>query len=114
MSKTPCTCKDCVAAAERKNKHQNHPFYKNARSKWLTVQNNQINKGAEKYPNPFEPADWTIEQLGNHAIEENVDQLHYIVGFIEKAKALETENLELKKRVADLELENNKLKGANK
>lgn len=111
MSEKPCACKDCVAAAERKNKHQNHPFYKTARSKWLTVQNNQIDKGAEKYPNPFEPSDWTTEDLVNHALEENVDQLHYIVGLGEQLKAKEKIILELKKRVADLELENRTLKG---
>lgn len=111
MKNKPCTCKDCLAAAERKNKYENHWFYKLARSKWLTVQKNQIDKGAEKYPTPFDPGEWTSKELVTHALEENIDQLHYIVGLGEKLKVLEKENLELKKRVADLELENKTLKG---
>jgi len=111
MNEKPCTCKDCLETAKRKNKHENHWFYKLARSKWLTVQNNQIQKGAEKYPTPFDPGEWTSEELVNHGLEENIDQFHYIVGLGEKLKEKDKRILELENEVADLKSENKTLKG---
>lgn len=121
MSEKPCACKDCVAAAERKEKHFNHKFYGDARKIWVNHQLTQIEKGSEKYPEPFTPSSWSNEQLVEHAIQENVDQLHYIVGIKERMEQQETtitdlrkENSELWAKLTALQIENNKLKGANK
>lgn len=72
-------------------KHFNHPFYKNARNEWIKMQDEQILKGSEKYPEPFTPSSWSNEQLAEHAIQENVDQLHYIVGMKERMEQQEKE-----------------------
>jgi chromosome segregation ATPase len=72
-------------------KHFNHPFYKNARNEWIKTQDEQILKGSEKYPEPFTPSSWSNEQLAEHAIQENVDQLHYIVGMKERMEQQEKE-----------------------
>lgn len=111
MSEKPCTCKDCLAAAERKNKHENHWFYKTARAVWLSVQNKQIQKGAEKYPNPFDPGEWSNDELANHALEENVDQAHYIVGMKQRMNEQEKRILQLEKELAELKIENKTLRG---
>ena len=60
--------------------HLSHPFYIKAKEEWEAVRQGQIRKGSVKYPEPFTPANWTNDQLAEHAIQENVDQLHYIVG----------------------------------
>jgi hypothetical protein len=94
----PCQCDDCKKAAERREKHLNHPFYIDARKIWTNHQWAQIEKGAVKYPEPFTPSSWSNEQLVEHAIQENVDQLHYIVGMKERmeeqAKEIERLNKE--------------------
>ena len=91
MSEKPCTCKDCVSAAEQKEKHFNHKFYGDARKIWVNHQLSQIQKGSEKYPEPFTPSSWSNEQLVEHAIQENVDQLHYIVGMKERMEQQEAQ-----------------------
>ena len=50
----------------------------------------------EKYPNAFNPFEWTPEELLNHALEETVDLTHYLVGLKEllDAKDKEIERLE--------------------
>jgi hypothetical protein len=100
----PCRCADCLALAERKQKHFNHPFYIDARKIWTNHQWAQIEKGAVKYPEPFTPSSWTNEQLVEHAIQENVDQLHYIVGMKERME-------EQEQRIKDLE---NQIKAVEK
>lgn len=58
----------------------NYPFYKRSRDLWLETQGKQIEKGLEKYPEPFDPHHWTPQELLEHAMQENVDQHHYMVG----------------------------------
>ncbi len=66
--------------------HMEHPFYKEVNQFWHEVQEGQIRKGAEKYPLPFDPDNWTETQLLQHAMQENVDQAHYMYGLYLKIK----------------------------
>lgn len=59
------------------------PFYKKARALWEDTQINQIVKGLHKYEEPFTPEHWTMDELLNHALEESVDLVHYLVGMKE-------------------------------
>jgi len=74
---------------EKQLEHLNHPFYKDAEKYREDVRKGQILKGAEKYPKPFSPKDWTARELLLHAMQENVDQAHYIVGLAEKLEEYE-------------------------
>jgi len=65
-------------------KHLFHPLYNDAHATWVSEQHNQIAKGAEKYPEPLNPASWTFEELFRHAVQENVDQMHYLQAMFEK------------------------------
>ena len=56
------------------------PFYEKALALFAKTQKQQIIKGLKKYPNAFNPHDWTPEELLNHALEETVDLTHYLVG----------------------------------
>lgn len=69
---------------EKLQEHLSSPFYKKAKKFWEAVRIGQIHKGAEKYDEPFTPSSWTNEELVVHAIQENVDQLHYIIGMKER------------------------------
>lgn len=70
--------------------HLTHPLYKAANFAWQRTQIQQIVKGAEKYPEPLNPASWTAKQLVEHALQENVDQVHYLVSLGEKVEELES------------------------
>lgn len=69
--------------------HLTHPLYKAANFAWQRTQIQQIVKGAEKYPEPLNPDSWTAKQLVEHALQENVDQVHYLVSLGEKVEELE-------------------------
>lgn len=66
-------------------------FYEEARSLWITTQEDQMKKGLEKYGEPFDPFSWSPEQLLNHFIQENVDQQHYAYGLYKHIAALQEE-----------------------
>lgn len=90
--------------------HLAHPFYQQAKEVWEKVREGQIIKGSEKYQEPFTPSSWTNTQLVEHAIQENVDQLHYIVGMQQRMESqhnyilvLLKENAELKEKVKQYE-----------
>jgi hypothetical protein len=59
------------------------PFYQKALRLFTKTQSAQIKKGLAKYPEPFNPHNWTPEELLNHALEESVDLVHYLVGLKE-------------------------------
>lgn len=116
----PCTCKDCVAAAEKKERFLNHPFYKEVDEFCEEVKKQQILKGAEKYDEPFTPDSWTNDELADHGMQENRDQAVYITGMRDRMrkqeatiKQLKKENGELLDKLADLQLESNKIKSEN-
>jgi hypothetical protein len=68
---------------ENQKKHLEHPFYKEANDFREEVRTGQILKGAEKYERPFSGTLYTSKQLLVHAMQENVDQGHYIYGLYE-------------------------------
>lgn len=82
--------------------HLSHPFYIKAKEEWESVRKGQIVKGAEKYPEPFTPSSWTNDQLAEHAIQENVDQLHYIVGMKERMEYQNHYILLLEQKINDI------------
>jgi hypothetical protein len=86
-----------------------YPFYKKARKVWADAQIEQIVKGLHKYEEPFNPHSWTPEELLNHAVMENVDQLHYMVGLYELIKELKIDNYALKQEIEYLNVENERL-----
>jgi hypothetical protein len=72
------------------------PFYKKALQLFAKTQSAQIEKGLKKYPEPFNPMSWTPEELLNHALEESVDLVHYLVGLKELLDA-KSDEIELLK-----------------
>jgi lipopolysaccharide biosynthesis regulator YciM len=80
----PCQCADCVTAAERKEKHLNSPFYKTVKEKVEHFALQQILKGAETYPEPFNPDSWTEEQLYEHTMQELADAQNYSTGMLDR------------------------------
>lgn len=79
-----------------------YPFYKKARELWMSTQNNQILKGLQKYPEAFNPSHWTASELLDHALEESVDLVHYIVGLKELLDAKDTEIERLQAEIEQL------------
>ena len=77
-------------------KHLAHPFYKDAHTYRELTRHGQIVKGAEKYDEPFTPSSWTALELLQHAMQENVDQAHYIYGMYQKVQEMEKELKELR------------------
>jgi hypothetical protein len=74
------------------------PFYNKVLNTWRNTQTHQINKGAEKYPEPFNPESWTSKELLNHAMEEAVDLTTYLVGLYTHIENLENEIKRLKEK----------------
>jgi len=64
--------------------HLNSPFYRECDDYREVQRLGQIKKGADKYPEPFNPNSWSGEELLAHAMQENVDQAHYIYGTYKK------------------------------
>ena len=81
---------------DNRMRHLDHPFYREARECWQFAQQGQIRKGSEKYPEPFTPSSWTVRELLDHAMQENVDQAHYIYGMYQKVQEMEKELAELR------------------
>jgi hypothetical protein len=77
--------------------HYNNPLYGQASSWWLRVQGEQISKGISKYPTPLRAEDWTFAQFLEHAMQENVDQAHYLTALKAKASEFDKMALTLKK-----------------
>lgn len=71
-------------------KHLNHQFYQEANEYREQVRVGQIIKGSEKYTEPFTPSSWSALELAEHAMQENMDQAHYIYGLAKKAEGLES------------------------
>jgi len=85
-------------------------IYDRAKELWANVQREQIEKGMEKYGTPLNPDDWTNEQLLNHAVQENVDQMHYMTSLYEKLSSTTTEMHVRENEIKKLRRENNNLK----
>jgi hypothetical protein len=102
-NKPGCRCKDCEELRKNAAKHLEHPFYSEANKYREQERIGQIVKGSEKYQEPFNPASWTAKQLLSHAMQENVDQGHYIYGLYEKIEEMERELVKYKNRCKDYE-----------
>lgn len=90
---------------ENQKKHLDSRFYKEAENYRECVRVDQILKGAEKYPEPLNPRSWSVQQLVEHATQENVDQFHYIyaLGELNKAETKERDD-KLDKIIKALEM----------
>ncbi|SMQ75914.1 hypothetical protein SAMN05444673_2564 [Bacillus sp. OV166] len=80
---------------QNEQKHLNHPFYQDANQYREKVRVGQIVKGSKKYPEPFTTASWSNEEIIEHAMQENVDQTHYIYAALERMQALQNDLREL-------------------
>jgi predicted RNase H-like nuclease (RuvC/YqgF family) len=82
-----------------------YPFYQKCRELWMKTQINQVIKGLQKYPEPFDPMHWTPNEIVNHAMEEAVDLVHYLVGLSEHVENLESKIKNLNRTVTEKEQE---------
>jgi hypothetical protein len=78
------------------------PFYKKALELFTRTQKAQIQKGLDKYPEPFNPHSWSPDELLNHALEETVDLTHYLVGLKDQLDVLTYEKRQLQNEVRRL------------
>jgi hypothetical protein len=69
----------CSEQPGRIERHEGNWVYRTAREYTEEVRREQIAKGAEKYETPLGDAEWTALQLVHHAMQENIDQNHYLV-----------------------------------
>jgi hypothetical protein len=67
------------------------PFYSRVHTSFTQTQQEQIKKGAEKYPEPFNPHSWTPKELLQHGLQEAVDLTTYLVGLYELLESQEKE-----------------------
>lgn len=82
-----------------RQEHLDNWLYRKAREFTEEVRFEQIIKGADKYPVPLGDADWTPEQLVHHAMQENVDQAHYLTMLRHEIQKLRDENADLKAKL---------------
>lgn len=87
--KHACTCKDCEKERLNKEKHFNNPFYKEVDDFVEETKEQQILKGAQKYPEPFDPDSWSIEELAVHGMQELRDAQVYITGMRDRMRKQE-------------------------
>jgi hypothetical protein len=90
------------------------PFYKKALELFTRTQKAQIQKGLDKYPEPFNPHSWSPDELLNHALEETVDLTHYLVGLKDQLDVLTYENRQLQNEVRRLKTELGRFKRPEK
>lgn len=69
-------------------RHRVNPLYAEAATAFRSTQLDQIDKGAEKYPEPLNADSWTIDQFVDHELMELVDGIHYIIGIRVKARKM--------------------------
>lgn len=96
-----CECGECEFKRNRRQEHLFHPFYAKVREIVADVEHQQIIKGAEKYPEPFNPHNWTPKELLQHLMQELRDGQVYGVGLFELIEKLEKE-VEIERRGFDL------------
>jgi hypothetical protein len=88
-------------------KQLNHPFYKRTDEAREKAKLEALTKAATKYPEPFNPHNWTLEQLFAHGMSENYDQGNYFNGLYEVAVALQDKVIGLEEEVRKLRIKNN-------
>ncbi|UVI31194.1 hypothetical protein [Paenibacillus spongiae] len=70
-------------------------IYGKALAYFQEVQKQQIEKGRQKYPEPLNPASWTELELIDHAMQEAVDQVHYLTALRIKVLERQAEMIEM-------------------
>lgn len=91
-------------------KHLKHPFYQDVNEYREMVRVGQILKGAEKYPEPFTTSSWSNDEIIEHAMQENVDQAHYIYAAKERMEVQRIQIVKLVKENERLRKEIDRLK----
>ena len=76
-------------------------FYKEVDEFMEEIKMQQLFKAAETYPKPFDPADFTAEQLVTHFMQENYDQRNYGYGLYKKIKEMQEQIAHLEKQLED-------------
>lgn len=109
----PCKCKGCQEEKGALQRQLDHPFYRKVDDFRDEIKLETLKKAAKKYIEPFNPASWTIRQLGEHAMSENYDQGNYIVGLMDAAETLEKEVDKFKNRCKNYEEKLNRLQEEN-
>lgn len=102
MSYNPCNCKEC----QNLERHFNHPFYKKVDEVTTEIAKEQIRKGAEKYPEPFDPKSWTNKELVVHLLQELRDGQVYGVGLLQRLEDQEAQIKEQQKHIEFLKAQN--------
>lgn len=57
---------------------QANQIYREAKERILRAQNHQVRYGLDKYPEALNPDSWDILETIDHAMDEMVDQMHYM------------------------------------
>lgn len=91
-----CNCSGCEKDTAKREKHLNHPFYQVVDEYTEKIARQQILKGAEKYPEPFNPDSWDGEELADHAMQELRDGQVYVTGMRDRMRKQETQIILLK------------------
>lgn len=86
---------------EEIKRHFSNPLYIKADEMAKQTRIDQIIKGAQKYPEPLNPASWSGKELVIHAFQENIDQQHYLVAMLEKFEEMEREIERLKQELEE-------------
>lgn len=76
-----------------------HPVYVESDQFRDEVKDMQRLKGAEKYPELFNPSSWTDDELANHAMMEFHDGGEYVAGMRTRMRELRIEIARLNKIV---------------
>lgn len=72
-------------------------LYELAKKYFVDTQNKQIQKGLSTYGKALDPAEWTTQQLYQHAMDEIVDNVHYLTALLVRSEAAV-------KRAAEMEI----------
>lgn len=74
----PELAEELVRRAFNRAAHREHKLYREAVEMFTATHRAQIDKGAEKYPEPLNPDSWTMHQLIDHSMQEVADQVNYL------------------------------------
>ena len=93
-----------ITKLAKRIKFWDHPFYVEVREYVTDTEIQQIEKGAEKYVEPFNPDSWSGDELSDHAMQEARDLQVYITGLRHHIRKVERQYDELVDRYeADME-----------
>ncbi|GAF14895.1 hypothetical protein JCM19045_4230 [Bacillus sp. JCM 19045] len=70
-------------------------FHKSLDASFAEIKANQNKKGIEKYGHPFNPKEWSNDQLYQHTMEELYDGTVYVHGMKQRMDSLALRNEQL-------------------